>query len=377
VLWLAAAFGLASAGMVLRLSAEEDNPLLPLPVWTEQDRLLLKDEPQALPLGGLLWPEGFGPDSLPAPDLSPMRMPPEGLLADGAPGMYRKPAEGFLLFIPKAPSSRAGQPAPIATPPNRLVEVGPDFLREIEEIEPDGALLDPHVLLAETESEDLRRLLSYHAGEASTFANFLLLGSDEQLPASAELSRLARGRLAQDHSCLAVYPLAEPWRARIFMTREIAAGVPAEYLRGILQACIQDALQASDSVEQLQRFATQLSIRLIWMERAHPKIFAPPAETVLPAIPSGPLPEPSLSEVVHAPGPSASRALFAVRWQPMAIVAATSLGGLLLLFLILRALLRWRRRRTRNSVWLLPEVEVKPRFGAPHCGQGGAWIKFG
>ena len=283
-----------------------------------------------------------------------------------------KPSEGFLLFIPK-PRAVPGKPSPAATPPQELVDVGPEFLQQCEDMEPDACLLDPHALLAETDSEDLRRLLSYHAGEASTFANFLLLNPDEQLPASADLSRFARGRLVQDHACLTVYPLAEPWRARIFMTREITDGVPTEYLRGILQACVQDAMQATDPVEQLQRFATQLSIRLIWMERAHAHLFTDATEIA----PAEEKPSPLLSEITHAPVVVSAAPAIPVRWQTAATIAASAIGGLLILFLLFRVIRRWHGRRMRNSVWILPDVEVKPRFGAPHCGSGGAWIKFG
>src|SRR5687767_9881152 len=95
--FLACALGM-TAGLVPPSSAE-DNPLLPLPVWTEQDKLLLNDEPESVPLGGLLWPDGFGPESLRPPDLSPMRMPPEGLLDGGSSGMFApRRTEGFLLF---------------------------------------------------------------------------------------------------------------------------------------------------------------------------------------------------------------------------------------------------------------------------------------
>jgi hypothetical protein len=53
------------------------------------------------------------------------------------------------------------------------------------------------------------------------------------------------------------------------------------------------------------------------------------------------------------------------------------LAGLLVLFLAWRIARRWHRRRMRNSVWILPEVEIRQRYGAPHCGQGGVWIRFG
>lgn len=363
-----------AAASVSRAVAEDENQLLPLPAWTEQDMSLLHEAPEAIPLGGYLWPDGFNPDSVLPPETSPTRRPPDGLLDDDASGpLSSKRTEGFLLFIPKPRPLTPRKPT-AQNPQHSLVEVKADFLRECEELEPDGCLLDPHSLLAETASEDLRRLLSFHSGEASTTANFLLLDLDEQLPASADLSRIGRGKLVQNHACLTVYPLAEPWRARIFMTREITTGVPTAYLRGILQACARDAMRASDPVEQLQRFATQLSIRLIWMERAYPHLFTVPDE----AAKTEPESAPVLSEVRRDPVPVAEpNSPFYARWQSAAIITGCSLVGLLAIVLICRVILRWQRRRMRNSVWLLPEVEAKPRFGGPHCGQGGVWIRYG
>lgn len=343
------------------LPAADEDEILPLPTWTEQDVVQFKEGAEALPLGGLLWPEGFNPDNL---------MEPEALAARTPPG-------GFLLFIPK--SAAQTQVKAAVTPPHSLVDVSQDFLRECEELESSSCLLDPHSLLPETQSEDLSRLLAYHTGEAQTFAHFLLLDSHEQLPGSADLTKLARGRLVQSHGCLTVYAFAEPWRARIFMTREISRGVPADYLRGILQACIQDAMQASDPVEQLQRFATQLSIRLIWMERAYPQLFAP-VEVVAAAEPQpGSVVESAFAEVIaHAPDISQiPETLRVLPWRTIALIGSGAFLALMLMILMIRGIIRARRRRVRNSVWLLPEVEAKPRLGAPHCGQGGVWIRYG
>lgn len=337
--------------------AADEDEILPLPTWTQQDVIQLSEEPDAIPLGGFLWPEGFNPDSLVTPESRITRTPPGG----------------FLLFIPKTSAQVLTQSQSPATPPHSLVDVSSDFLRECEALEPGSCLLDPHALLPETQSEDLNRLLAYHIGEAQTFAHVLLLDSDEQLPRSADLSRIAQGRLTQDHGCLIVYALAEPWRARIFMTHAITRGVSPDYLRGILQACIQDAMQASDPVEQLQRFATQLSIRLIWMERAHPEIFAP-AEEVAAAQPAV---APSLAEVAHAPALAEIFDAPVIPWRTVAIIGSSAFLALMILILVVRAIIRSRRRHARNSVWLLPEVEVQPRFGAPHCGQGGSWIRYG
>jgi hypothetical protein len=40
---------------------------------------------------------------------------------------------------------------------------------------------------------------------------------------------------------------------------------------------------------------------------------------------------------------------------------------------------RWRRRRLRQCVWILPEFPgpAATRFGGPHCGASGAFIQYG
>lgn len=361
------------------LSAQHVDEILPLPTWSPQDLSALQQQPDAFSLGGLLWPDGFHPDDILPPDPAVQRSP-GSLLADGEQGALPRdaassnPSERFLLFIPKPQRPAASEsPPPKTTPPHDLVVVSADFLRQCEALESDAWLLDPHALLPETQSEDLRRLLTYHAGEAHTFAHFLLLDANEQLPPNADLSRLAEKRLAQGHNCLAAFPLGEPWRARLFMTREIVTAVAPDYLQGILTACIQDAMQASDPVEQLQRFAIQLSIRLIWLERAHPAIFAP-------AVSPAPVPaaaDATLTDVTHRVEAAVPDPAHAINWRRWATIGGSCVAGVLLLLGMLMGLRRWLRRRDRNSVWILPETECKPRLGAPHCGHGGAWIRYG
>ncbi|WP_265593406.1 hypothetical protein [Verrucomicrobium sp. BvORR034] len=149
----------------------------------------------------------------------------------------------------------------------------------------------------------LRRLLSYHAEESAMTANMLLLDENQKLPAGMDLARIAGGRLLEGNQCLVVYALGQPLRSRLFMSHKVTAVVPASYLQALLRACVADSLQATEPEEQLQRFATQLSIRLIWMERAYPAAFkAPPTLSRPPSsrlhsrirCPRWPLPHPPL-----------------------------------------------------------------------------------
>jgi hypothetical protein len=353
------------------------DDLLPLPAWNDEDVTTLQAQPDVQPLGGLLWPDNFNADSIlpPVPQLATTPGEGEPGLSPG-PKNRRGLGDNFLLFIPKPPATQVQR----ALPPDKpLTEVTREFMEQSELLEPDAFLLDPHMLLPETQSEDLRRLLTYHVSQSQTSAYFLMLDAHEKLSSKVDLSRLAGGRLTKEHACLAAFPLGQPWRARLFVTREIAAAVEPGYLPGILEACVQDSMRATDPVEQLQRFATQLSIRLIWMERAYPKLFTveeAPAVTVKKA-PESPTAL-VLADVSQPLVPEEDAWLIWTRiTQEHGRAMLLGFSGLLLAAAGVLRLMRWRKRQRSRSMWLLPEVETTPRFGGAHCGSGGAWIKYG
>jgi hypothetical protein len=355
------------------------DDLLPLPAWNDADITNLQAQPDVLPLGGLLWPDNFNADNIlpPIPQLATSPGDGEPSLSPG-PKNRRGLGDNFLLFIPKPPAQ-----VQRALPPDKpLTEVTREFMEQSELLEPDAFLLDPHMLLPETQSEDLRRLLTYHVSQSQTSAYFLMLDAHEKLSSKVDLSRLAGGRLTKEHACLAAFPLGQPWRARLFVTREIAAAVEPGYLPGILEACVQDSMRATDPVEQLQRFATQLSIRLIWMERAYPKLFV--VEEVAATTTAAPksAPESShalvLADVSQPLVPEEDAWLMWTRiTQEHGRAMLLGFSSLLLVAAGLLRFVRWRKRQQSRSMWLLPEVETTSRFGGAHCGSGGVWVKYG
>ncbi len=353
------------------------DELLPLPAWNDEDMSTTEAQADIPPLGGLLWPDNFNADNIlpPVPHLATTPGEGEPGLSPG-PKNRRGLGDNFLLFIPKSPATQVQR----ALPPDKpLTEVTRGFMEQSELLEPDAFLLDPHMLLPETQSEDLRRLLTYHVSQSQTSAYFLMLDAHEKLSSKVDLSRLAGGRLTKEHACLAAFPLGQPWRARLFVTREIAAAVEPGYLPGILEACVQDSMRATDPVEQLQRFATQLSIRLIWMERAYPKLFTveeAPALTVKKA-PESPTAL-VLADVSQPLVPEEDAWLIWTRiTQEHGRAMLLGFSGLLLAAAGVLRLMRWRKRQRSRSMWLLPEVETVPRYGGAHCGSGGVWIKYG
>lgn len=377
--WLACAVSAAMSLCPARGEGVAVDELLPLPVWNDEDAAMLQAEPDVLPLTGLLWPDNFDPDQILPPDPHLAGNPGEGEPSlSPTPKNRRGFGDNFLLFIPKPPAPMVQRALP---PDQPLTEVTREFMEQSELLEPDAFLLDPHTLLPEIQSEDLRRLLTFHVSQSQTPAYFLMLDTHEKLSPKVDLSRLAGGRLTREHACLAAFPLGQPWRARLFVTREIAAGVEPGYLPGILEACVQDAMRASDPMDQLQRFATQLSIRLIWMERAYPQLFAAeesvPAKEAKKAAPESPTAF-VLADVSQPLVPEDdlwTKWVLLTREHGRAMLL--SFSGFLLVVAGLIRLVRWRRRHRSRTMWLLPEVESTPRFGGAHCGSGGVWIKYG
>jgi protein-S-isoprenylcysteine O-methyltransferase Ste14 len=61
------------------------------------------------------------------------------------------------------------------------------------------------------------------------------------------------------------------------------------------------------------------------------------------------------------------------------LLAAAAIVAAIVLFVLGSLLLRWKRRRMRQYVWVLPEPSSAPaiRLGGPHCGASGAFIRYG
>lgn len=346
---------------VVAARTEKADRGLTLPQWIDGSDTGLVDSG--------LWPDNFNAALIVHPaTLSPGQSESEP----------EQTEESWLRFLPRGLFSNR-KPQPAAEP--ALTDISAEALRAGENAPGDTRLLDPQGILGEAQTEDLIRLLAYHAENAGVEARFLLLDAGQQLPAGADLSRMASGALADSSACLVVYPLGAPQRARLFLTRNVTQAAPAGYLETLAAACRREAEETPDSVEQLQRFATQLSIRLFWLERAYPAV---KPEINLPALPADkppePLAAPALSEItLPTREPALEPIPFTVirrLWLPYVGIAA---AGILAIALTCLMLARWRRRRQSQTVWLLPDSDMPhdPRFGGPHCGACGASVKYG
>jgi len=416
---------LVPGAVALCLCAQEDDKnanhrdeALPLPQWSESGD-------DVLSAGLSLWPKDFNPNDV---------VHPAAPVATGDSDEDKT----WSRFLPRFLTASSKKTAEAVKP---LTELAPDAWLACEKMPADTCLFDPQGLLAETQAEDMRRLLSLHSGRNGVIAAMVLLDARQKLPTGADLTHLAGGQLTRNSACIIVYPLGEPDRARVFFTQNVGKTAEPSYLEGLASACIREAAEHPDAMEQLQHFAIQLSIRLFWLERAYPslqptvaavaasKAQPPTPKPAAPAVPSA-LPVPTVAQTkasdspvvkaipvppmptpVVAPAPAvapesttASATSASQEQLPLSEVTPPEvtpgffarIGGLLasnkaILFLAAGALvlalavlvgvvvlLRWKRRRYRQCVWILPEAELPAtRLGGPHCGASGAFIQYG
>ncbi len=375
--WLLAggmALGIALPGAA---RAEDPDEMLPLPQWSDEHLKLLDSAPAtALPLGGPLLPGmiGVAPPALDGTGISATVTPQTA--GNDAPLTGSRPAWDLSLFLPEALLGRgSSHPAdrPSPTPSAALKDVSKSFLEACSQSDPAEHLIDPDYLVPETQREDLQRLLEFHAHDARIKAFVIVTDTDQRIPAGASMSSVASGALKKLDSCLVVYPLGEPWRARLFLSKPVYQSASPSYFASLIEDCANDSMLVSDPVEQLHRFCVRLSIRLFWLEKrmtrasdAHPERMPAPVASVRPEIHLAEEKGEALPLEEPVPGRLDGR------------IRTLAAGAAALIALALAALAAYRRHlnKLRTHVWMLPETDTVPRLGGTFCGGAAAWIQY-
>ncbi len=348
-----------------------DEHSLPLPRWSEQE---LKKFRESLPGGnspGVLPPKS-GESVADINELihTPLSSGPRldhffnNRDSELSP---RLQAEDMRLFLPEAilglptqgPASAVQLPTPLAS----LKEVSREFLAACAQSLPKEYLIDPDQLVPEIQNHDMLRLLGFHAQDARIKLYVLVIGHEQKLPEGADLEKFASGSLLQSDACLVVYPLGEPWRTRLFVSRSIHNQISTEFLTETIQACLKESLQTSNVHDQLRRYTIHLSTRLFWLQKA----LAPdPADKTNK---DQALAEfSSQSKVPAAPSTSSL--------PPLLIWTSGSLLLLGLIGTVCRRFLHLLQLRRQRRVWMLAEPETAPRLGGAFTGGGGGMIRY-
>jgi hypothetical protein len=344
----------------LAYSAEEEDEHVDLPQWSESAEQVqggLNTEP----IGGLLWPsmQGIVIDGEEVGDYP--------VVADN--GENQQPSVDISGFLPPKLIASKNSKSVDAAGPKLLVQVDQQYLLDCAAVPVDQHLIDPWHYLGEMNGEELERFLAYHSEHSSIKAYVLVLDKGEQLPKDVKLQTLASGALTKGRSCLAVVPVGEPWRARIFLSQDVQSAVPPVYLANLAGDCVGDAALVADEAEQLHRFLVRLSTRLFWLERLLP------GHKPAPSVKSEPVAKPvqthepqsyaagALTEVLDEPQPSLQQKLAPLLnyWPWLAAVAGLGLLGW--------GLLRRRRYLLRHYEWILPEPAAQSTLcGTKHVG---------
>ena len=279
----------------------------------------------------------------------------------------RLQAEDMRLFLPEAivglpaqgPNSQVQLPTPLAS----LKDVAPEFLAACARSLPKEYLIDPDQLVPEIQHHDMLRLLGFHAQDARIKLYVLVIGHDQKFPEGADLEKIASGSLLQSEACLVVYPLGEPWRTRLFVSRSIHDQISTAFLSETIQACLNESLQTSNVHDQLRRYTIHLSTRLFWLQKA-----------LVTDVPGKKNKDQSLAEFSAQPEVPAAPVTSSL--PPLLIWISGSLLLLGLVSITCRQFYRHLQLRRRRRIWMLPEAETVPRLGGAFTGGGGGMIRY-
>lgn len=358
--WLTA----LSLAATVSAAGQSENELLPLPTWSESE------EPSPL-LGGLLpqAPQVYQPGLAPAPPSG------EGIrLTDGPPQLFPEGFEGLQvgdmgLFLPESLLATGSDATPPMRPPTPAIAIEDLPLTAFDAAcarSTTTFLLDPLGLIPEMPRASLERFLEFHAKDSRVPIIVLAMDRHHRLLEGVQLDRLASGQGSTAERAVVAYPIGEPWRARVFLSRSLHEAATRSYLTGMASDCINDALQVSDPHDQLHRFCVRLSTRLFWLEDV-----MPPAQSGVAS--KGALHEIESEASAASPALGLSFLELGRQWG-WAVLAMALMAPLL--WLASRRLSARRQAVARSTIWILPEPDIDPRLGGAFCGGTSATASF-
>jgi hypothetical protein len=334
---------------------------LPLPRWENDAPAQAMAEEPGNQFNSLLPNDPFANDPLEFPASGPrLSDAPPTLM----PGYSELGPTDLALFLQGSilQTDRPTAALPHPTPVMDLRDLPTEILQSLKDAPTNEYVMDPKNLIPEVTRTDLDRLLEFHAKDCQIHFYLLVIDTNQKLPDAATLDHLAHGALTRQKACLAVYPMGEPWRARILLSPSVHSSVTAATLSELAADCIQDAHQAQQSSLQLQRYAVRLSTRLFWLEKTLPS-----SSTATSSL--------SLQDIAGQTHPI-SNSLFQSTWiVPSLIAMAVLLTAICLTQLLVKK--RSRQLMTEPThVWILPDLEVTPRLGGAFSGGSSITVSF-
>ena len=229
---------------------------------------------------------------------------------------------------------------------------------------PQSYLLDPQRQLSQPERRAREDFLQYHSSDSKIDLHVMLFKSDQSLPADIRIEELGERFFGTDKpSLLVLYFYGEPERSVLEFSPDLRTKINAWQGQRILRDAIRDATEAAAASTQLEKFCTQLSIRLSMLEGklnfadgSQPGAEPSTRSTSFEAPKTAPSGDPLSHQL---------RSIWHTWWLPISLTVATLVIGWLTTTILAR------RRR-----YLAPQVAISPRLGCPHAAGVGAKISF-
>jgi hypothetical protein len=358
-----------TASVQAQEGAANISEILPLPRWSKEELQSFQDNLGGLNASSMLPPGPSEPADINELLLSPVTSGPrlndqfnhyESLISP------RLQPEGMRFFLPEsilaAPENRQLVSKTAPTPLSSLHQVTPEFLASAHLALPGEYLIDPDQFLSEIHQQEMVRFLEFHARDAHIKLYVMVIPHDRKISEATSLDAVASGALLKNAACLLVFPLGEPWRARLFLSKGIHDQTSPAFLNETLQACLQEALQSSEEHDQFKRYSIHLSTRLFWLQKALGGRAPNAANSELAEVLAEKTKESRLTSPVVPVGSG---------WSIFAVL----LGIGFTTKLALRFRHSWQALQ-RNRVWILAEPETLPRLGGAFTGGGGGMIRY-
>lgn len=253
------------------------------------------------------------------------------------------------------PGPTAEELAVPETPPTQI----PDkYLGAYFNERPTSFLVDPQKLLSSQQYRDRLAFLDYHATDSSIDLFVYVFGMAQDIPGEVRAEELTERLYSSGRPAAVVYYfLGAPQRSVIYLSPSLTDTVSGAEQKRALQSSVMKSLEKADSVDQLEAFSVQMSIRLYWMERMLSGATVPEAVSASFDVPEKPA-APGVIERLNKIVPPDW-------WLPAAVIL-----GVIVVALAMNAWMRFRAR------YRFPEFEVEPRLGGSHAAGIGAVISF-
>jgi hypothetical protein len=273
------------------------------------------------------------------------------LSADPVPGEAAPLARDTIQFEPPKPEEIAGDL-------KSLPAIAEKFLPAYFAARPKNFLIDPQGLLSPADYSDRLGFLNYHASDSAIDLFVYVIGGDQEIPSEVREEEVPERFFTEGRAALiAYYYLGAPQRSVVYLSPSIIGSISAAEQHRTLESAVLRAIENNKPTEQFEKFLSQMSIRIYWMERM---LAGKPVAAALP--------------FTATASPAAAAKSAKLRWlQSLALQFATPAAVFLGILLTFFVFTRWLRHSAR---YRFPEFEVEPRLGGAHAAGVGAVISF-